>query len=839
MIRQKYAIWILLCVVILVGFWLRVENLDIYPPGISNDEAVNTIDAFHFVRTGNFPLYQDRGRPDPLFRFVQAAGSATYGNLIWAFRLTSAFFGTLTIAAAYFAAFQCLHDVPIQTRRIATLSAAIVIAVAVGHIAVTRSTYRAVPQPLFMFLATGFLMRGLRFNRWRDFVWSGVWVAAGLYTYTAAFMVPAAFFPLGLHLLIQRWKTVKTWLPRFIMVGVTTAILCLPIAYVLISTPEALTGRASTVSESSDEIPRQIRGVVEQLYSKGDENPQYNVAQAPLFPRSFAPLFTLGLIALLIRFRQPSSTFIFSLLIVSALPVVLADELSHGLRIIGEYAVFPLVMAAAVASIIRFAIWLTQRAVREPPLQVIHLMVVSILTIGFMWEAMATRSLYAHYWTKPNDWQLWSIHGLTLDHNEWFFRTDRRDFAEWIVEQETPLLIPISELAKPTTRSWLFDAYPQVIALSMNDVDIPSETQIVAPWSLEEGDILRDEKQYALLENGTIAILPPFSDGTHTQLTEDIENGEVITRDGVEITFLGYVNPLPQDVEITFEPPVEQTTLASFTGDEIKLVDWRGQNTLTEADFNRMLTYHLSWSASRQIGVEYWSYLQLQTQDYQRITGTDQLIWRWIFPTSIWQPSDIVSVPYELEMPEMLDSGAYRLVTGLYPTNGQAAFVDSSIYGNLEDAVTVGWIKVPQAEQPTPSNAAIKIDAEVGEIFQLSHFEVEAISEDQVLVKLYWNGLIDRPNIDATVFVHGLNQQGIIITQSDIRPANGQYPTFIWDEGEIVMTEHILSIAEDDDLVLIAGMYTQPDFTRLDVLQDGEIQASQAVSLGELQSYLD
>ncbi len=47
---------LLLIGLLLVAFWLRLVDLDSQPPGVSNDEAVNVVDAFHISRTGNFPL---------------------------------------------------------------------------------------------------------------------------------------------------------------------------------------------------------------------------------------------------------------------------------------------------------------------------------------------------------------------------------------------------------------------------------------------------------------------------------------------------------------------------------------------------------------------------------------------------------------------------------------------------------------------------------------------------------------------------------------------------------------------------------------------------------------
>ena len=78
-----------------------------------------------------------------------------------------------------------------------------------------------------------------------------------------------------------------------------------------------------------------------------------------------------------------------------------------------------------------------------------------------------------------------------------------------------------------------------------------------------------------------------------------------------------------------------------------------------------------------------------------------------------------------------------------------------------------------------------------------------------------------------------------IISQSDIRPMNGQYPTFIWDENEIVITEHILELENIEGIRLVAGMYTQPDFTRLTATQNNELLPDNLIELGQLSELIE
>src|SRR5688572_14423615 len=107
---QRFSVLFVMVGLICLAFWLRLDRLDQLPPGLSNDEAVNTVDAFHFSQSGNFPLYEDPNRPEPLYRIILGLTTTLFGASVWAFRFTSALIGTLTIAAVYQTTWECLHD---------------------------------------------------------------------------------------------------------------------------------------------------------------------------------------------------------------------------------------------------------------------------------------------------------------------------------------------------------------------------------------------------------------------------------------------------------------------------------------------------------------------------------------------------------------------------------------------------------------------------------------------------------------------------------------------------------------------------------------------------------
>lgn len=816
--------------VLLTGYWLRTTALEQYPPGVSNDEAKNLIDSVYIAQTGRTPFYEDEGRPEPINRIVAAIGSILYGNSVWAFRLTSAFWGLLTLASAYWATTQCFFDRSPSTRKLAGLFATIALTVALGHITVTRSLYRAVPLPFFTLLAIGFTARGLRNYHWRDFVWIGVFLALGIYTYTSGFIVPVIFIPLGIILFLFHRHEWQKWLPRLILTGAVLAILTSPVIYLLLTQPSAVLARASDVAgQGNADFSRKLELMIGQFFTVGDENPQYNVANAPVIAQLFIPFFFIGLLSLILRIRQPSSIIIGGLLFLNTIPVLLTDEITHGLRIYSEFAIVPIVMGASIV----FIVTMLQKISASNVIK--YLALVVILVIG-LYQVTLSYQTYTHFWETANtDWRKWAVYDRELSHNEWFFRSDRLTLTNWIKVQNTPLLIPVEELSRDAQRGMLMSHYPIVTNTDTN-FQLPDNTQIIIPWSLENGDFLTESNHYALLSDTTITLLPPLTSNSQANLLQNWDTAINIKNEASNISIVGKVFSPTDSIILEYEVPSFTENPIAVFNNELEIIQWYGDDTITEAN---NYTYTLDWSVNRPVSHEYGAFVQLLTQDWESIAGDEQLLLRWLYPTIAWQPQQVIPDVFELEIPSGLSAGAYRLVAGAWYVNGGEISAQSFIGETVDNIATIGWIKVPQETEPQPPADAIEVDANLNNQFELTQAEVSPAENNEYAIKLYWTSLVDRPQIDATIFVQAIDANQTIISQSDIRPWNGQYPTFIWDEGEVIITEHTLEVADTEEIQLIAGMYTQPDFTRLSVTQNGENLQDNLINLGNIQDFIE
>ncbi|HKZ84104.1 MAG TPA: glycosyltransferase family 39 protein [Anaerolineae bacterium] len=144
----------------------------------------------------------------------------------------------------------------------------------------------------------------------------------------------------------------------------------------------------------------------------------------------------------------------------------------------------------------------------------------------------------------------------------------------------------------------------------------------------------------------------------------------------------------------------------------------------------------------------------------------------------------------------------------------------------------IGWPAKPALSEvegsPTDGSGEPAVSSRItfGDVIQLDGYElnVAAPASKQVALDLHWSAL-QRPPEDYTVFVHLLDSQGLLITQWDSQPLNGDYPTSWWQPGETVLDTRILPLPDDlpaGAYRLAIGLYRSVDGTRLPVRDAGQ-----------------
>ena len=103
-------------------------------------------------------------------------------------------------------------------------------------------------------------------------------------------------------------------------------------------------------------------------------------------------------------------------------------------------------------------------------------------------------------------------------------------------------------------------------------------------------------------------------------------------------------------------------------------------------------------------------------------------------------------------------------------------------------------------------------------------------------VTLTWT-VQSRPGRDYTVFVHLVDEQGKVWGYGDGAPMQGNYPTWWWEPGEVVVDEHAVMLAPDAPpgrFRVVVGLYDQSG--RVPVYgDDGARVRDDAVDLGQVE----
>jgi len=255
-------------------------------------------------------------------------------------------------------------------------------------------------------------------------------------------------------------------------------------------------------------------------------------------------------------------------------------------------------------------------------------------------------------------------------------------------------------------------------------------------------------------------------------------------------------------------PPMydRQATL----GDVLRLT---GYDRLPErVQPGQTLTVTLYWQPLMEIEGAYASYVHLVDRSGRGLLQSDHLPGGDYYPTSLWQPGEVLRDEHVLTIPESLPFGLYRLVAGMY----RAASLEA-----LGAPVDLGWLAVrdPRALRMTaPDDLQHPLSLTFGERVGLLGYDSQ-LHGSELRVTLYWRAE-GRLEQDWSVFIHVLDQAGQLVAQRDSQPVDGSYPTSAWEPGEVVTDVHVVNLpasAAEGGYQLQVGLYLAESGQRLPV----------------------
>jgi 4-amino-4-deoxy-L-arabinose transferase-like glycosyltransferase len=170
------------------------------------------------------------------------------------------------------------------------------------------------------------------------------------------------------------------------------------------------------------------------------------------------------------------------------------------------------------------------------------------------------------------------------------------------------------------------------------------------------------------------------------------------------------------------------------------------------------------------------------------------------YPTSQWQPGQIIKDDYELLVDVGTPPGWYRLEMVVHNGNRPLTVVGE---GSIPQgtSINMGSLQVGKPTSP-PALATLPVEHRLVKDFgglQLLGYDLTQGNYrpgDWVWVRPYWRAkrkLVE----DYSFYLRLLDEHKWLWAQKVIRPAGDSYPTSFWDEGEVVKGQHTLHIPPD------------------------------------------
>ena len=252
------------------------------------------------------------------------------------------------------------------------------------------------------------------------------------------------------------------------------------------------------------------------------------------------------------------------------------------------------------------------------------------------------------------------------------------------------------------------------------------------------------------------------------------------------------------------------------------------------------LTVGLDWHALGTVGGDVGTYLHLVAGG-QLIAQSDGPPGPSGFPAVLWQAGESVRETRTLRVAADAPPGRYSLRLGGYRYPDLEP-VPVACEGQGACGVNIGIADVfvvAGETRPKVVRADKALSATFGGKVELLGFDLSSDRlqpGESLTLTTYWRSP-ERLPADYVLFAQLLDGSDVIRGQKDGQPADGSYPTSIWEPGEYVMDRRVVEIDEGalpGNYRLVLGLYQWPDLRRLPVEVDG-VAAGDVLNLGIVQ----
>jgi len=796
--------YLALGLIVLLGAILRFYQLQSIPAGLSTDEAEDGAVAKRILRGEELPIFiAGSWGEEPMHTYLVAVSFAMLGTSLWAVRFFPAIMGIATIPVIFWLSKELLHREGRSMTLVPILSA-FFLSTSYWHIIYSRAGLEVVTLPLFSCAVLYFLWRGIRTDRRRAFVASGLILGASLYSYRGA-----RFFPFLLLLFFGGWAVVSRSFRRVhlanlaLLVAVAVAVYC-PLGMYAIAHPEVYFDRELHVSVFNpawgqgsplQSFASALVKTIGMFNIRGDPEFDRNPGRRPALDLISSLCFVIGLAVALWRWKRPQWLFIAVWLPVMALPVALtAEGLPHFHRGIG--ALPPLCLLCAVG-----AAWVKQRLETALSWRGARAASWAVLVLILVSSTVLSYRDYFLPWQQRLDQG--EIIGRNLMKAAEVMNATHIPDGVWILPAST--LTPRNILYYEV--SFLYGGPEPEYTLNMDEGTAPAELSeitrghqraAVINWKeyvLEEAYLSLNSDPKGLLD----FLLRKY--GRHIR-TEPHESFDLVVYEIAPSTDFSIAQSL-EPLSVDFGGLLQLEGVA-FGGSSLHATSTEEEVESKILPSGKEGWVVLQWRALHDMERDYKVAVYLLDAQGRVAGQTDRLLLsNDLRPTSFWQPGQLEMDYYTLPSMPGTPPGEYTIEVAVYDAEtGARLQLSDAVAGVSASSLSVGSLQVirpltPPLVEPMERLPADETDIAPG--LQLLGCDVPArvaSPGEAVRIALYWEATEDLTH-DYLTSLQLRDEEGHIWLEQEGRPVDGTYPTTEWRTGEIIKDWHDVPLPPD------------------------------------------
>ena len=799
---SRYELLLVIAVMLMAAFF-RFYRIEAAPPGLQHDEVFQGNFAIRILN-GEWPIFFDlNGGEEPLYMYLVALSFLIFGRTLFAIRIVSILCGLVHLVFSYLLARQLFGQ------RVALLAIA-GLAVSFWHIFDSRVGLRPISLPMMQAIGYYLFWLGLQRGGKRWFLGAGLFLGGAFYTYTSGPLVLATLLFFALYLLVLQRDLLRRHWQGIVVTLVVALLVFAPEAWHIIRHPIASTARARGLSShlvalaNGDPIPvlRDILAVAGMFGFRGDPEWRYNLAARPVFDGFSALLFYVGIGIALARLKKPEYGFLLTWLPVNLAISASTPAAPSTLRALGAITAIYILPALTWDALWRWA----ARRWGRPAERLLAAVVVVVLAFNAWWVCRD----YFVAWANNEDVRT-------------IYRADFTEAARYLAEQNQEDTVCLSaQFAADLDQEVFYFALGQGRSVKWFN----GRSALIFPSEALPGDVTYVFPATSMLDEEMLehffGHLPPAKEALDPQ---------------GRLAFLAYRLGASEMSALRSVQP--RYPLAANVGGQLELLGYDLPSSIQAGQTVRLvLYYHIPNELGGRRNYSFFAHL-VDGRDY--LWGQDDAFG---YPTSNWHGGDMAVQWLDVSIPPDTPPRSYRFKVGLYDQDrGQPFPVLDEDGSPVAAAVTLEPLTVRKAAVP-PVAASLGIpnllQARVGDQFTFFGYDVSqrVLNPGQSAhVSLYWQ-TVAKPDKDYLVSTYLVDEGGKVWPQSSRQALDGDYPTSLWEAGQVVRDRFDLVIDPETPRAvyeLKVGLYDEEAQSYLPVVVSSEEGVpSESISLGQM-----